>query len=120
MRVHELELLLPAQPRDDARLPVDQGGGQEESGWGLRSGDHGAAVGERFPPRWSVADPGDEHALAQLLAPLPCIGRSDDVHAVAARRERAHQPLDECTCHVTFPARIGVRQASDVQVLTNR
>src|SRR6266700_282890 len=78
------------------------------------------AAAPRSTRRGSVAAPGDGHSLAQLLAPLPCIGGSDDVHAVAARGERAHQPLDECTCHVAFPARIGVRQAGDVQVLTNR
>ena len=120
MRVDDVEPLVAPQPGEDSRLPLHQRGGPEQARGRSRGRDHGAPVCERLPARGGVADSGDGRLVAQLLAPNPCVGRCHDVHAVAARLEREHQPLDERARHVAIPAGIGVGQAGDVQVLTNR
>ena len=120
VRVDDVEPLVAPQPGEDSRLPLHQRGGPEQARGRSRGRDHGAPVCERLPARGGVADSGDGRLVAQLLAPNPCVGRCHDVHAVAARLEREHQPLDERARHVAIPAGIGVGQAGDVQVLTNR
>src|SRR5439155_21492464 len=120
VRGDDVEPLVAPQPGEDPRLPPHQRRGPEQARGGPHAGAPRPPVRERLPARGGVAAPGYGYLVAQLRAPDPLVGRRHDVHAVAARPEREHQPLDEPARHVAIPAGIGVRQAGDVQVLTNR